>query len=246
MPKLAKATTQHDTKTLAWFEHEILMHTPQVGILDGASLGAYAISEFAGNLAGEWKRHRVLMQDLDTKQVTTTLGELLGAVVQMAHAVGVSLESLAEGQVQRVRTAPAGARHRKTAPAEIPAKASAGGEDIPRAPRTTRSSKRTGGTAPSEPAAPRRGRASTRSQGEASLAPLTKPARSPSRIPRLAPTTKAGSSPAPKSPARAPSPSVPGRKRRAAAPATVQPMLLGGDSAVKRRKQSAVAATKRP
>lgn len=114
MTKSSKAALPPE-KTIAGFEHEIMAQTPQQGIMDAVSLGVWGIAEQSGQLAGEWKRHRNLGQDLDIAKVTLALGELLAAITQTARAVGVSLEAVMDQQIARARTpALMSARARKT------------------------------------------------------------------------------------------------------------------------------------
>ena len=108
-----KTPSLSDATTIAWFEREIVAHTPQHSILDATSLGVWTIAEHAGLLAGAWKQHRILLQDLNTEQVATTLGALLGAIALTAHAVGIPLEVVLQQQVERVHmTSLPGSRQR--------------------------------------------------------------------------------------------------------------------------------------
>jgi hypothetical protein len=246
MPTSPKATGQQESKTLMWFEHEIVTRTPQVGILDGVSLGVLSIAENAGRLAGEWKSHRILMHDLDTEQVTAMLGELLGAVVQMGHTVGISLESLAEYQVQRVRSAPTGAHHRKTTPAAAPAKPSTAGEEGVASTRPARSRKRIADAGPPKDVAPRRRRAASTLPGEASPATTAKPARSAAHASRTIRLASSGSAPLPTAGARTESSPKPTRRQhRATSPVTIQPTLLGAEPTAASQKKPASTSAKR-
>lgn len=126
MPKLGKTVATPETQTMAWFEHEIITHTPQLSIFDAASLGIWTIAEQSGQLAGTWKQHRILQQDLDTAKITTVLGEMLAAIAQTAHAIGIPLEAVMQQQVERVHLQTiSGVRQRKapTAPKLPPAPA---------------------------------------------------------------------------------------------------------------------------
>ena len=124
--KKTPALVLPQAKTIADFEREIQAQTPRQSILDATSLGIWSICEQAGALAGLWKQHRILLQDLDTAQVTVALGELLGAIAQTAHAIGIPLETVAQQQVARGQAAlPAPARPRKAPLATEPRNQSA-------------------------------------------------------------------------------------------------------------------------
>jgi NTP pyrophosphatase (non-canonical NTP hydrolase) len=228
MATVRRVIPLQDQKSLAWFEQAVLDQMPQVGILDGASLGCLGIAESAGRLAGEWKRHRILMHDLDTEQVTATLGELLAAVVQMAHAAGVSLESLAEGQIQRMRMAPErGVRQRKARSTATPMIAPAGEQ----ASVTTRPARRHTRDVPVEQpeltcATPRR-RRSSKATALKELPASEMPARTPRRRSAASPPAKEHAVP----PSR--------RQRRAVASVPIQPTLLADESVRQSRRKPA-------
>lgn len=121
MTKANKAPLPQPAQPIADFERVMLAHTTQQGVLDAVSVGIWGIAEQSGQLAGEWKRHRNYMQDLDTDKVILALGELLEAVTHTAHAVGVSLEAVMDQQIERVRTpALLSARTRKIPRAGVP------------------------------------------------------------------------------------------------------------------------------
>jgi hypothetical protein len=101
-----KGTSTKEGKTIAWFEREIQAHTPTTSLLDATSLGIWSIAEESGVLAGVWKKHRILQQDLDLAVLSAALGELLAAVVCTASAVDLSLEALMEQQAARVQLQP--------------------------------------------------------------------------------------------------------------------------------------------
>lgn len=106
MKKTHQVLVPPEAKPIAWFEQAILAQIPQHGLLDAISLGIWGIAEQSGILAGEWKRHRNFMQDLDVEHVTRSLGALLEAIVQTAHATGISLESVMDLQVKQGHTQP--------------------------------------------------------------------------------------------------------------------------------------------
>lgn len=106
MPQRQRSLNRAEAISIGWFEHAIITATPKTGILDATSWGIWSLAEEAGVLAGEWKRHRILMQDLDVPLLSQTLGEMLAAIVRTAHAVELSLEDVMVQQVERVQTQP--------------------------------------------------------------------------------------------------------------------------------------------
>ena len=116
MTKPTKVTTPATPKTIAWFEQAITAATPTTGILASVDQGIWSIAETSGQLAGIWRRHRNQMQDLDDGAVTQALGELLAAIVQTAHAIGVPLETIMTEQAERMRKIRHDTVARKTKP----------------------------------------------------------------------------------------------------------------------------------
>ena len=116
MTKPTKAAIPAPPKTIAWFEQAITDATPTTGILASVDQGIWSIAETSGQLAGIWRRHRNQMQDLDEGAVTQALGELLAAIVQTAHAIGVPLETIMTEQAERMR----GSAHHGTARTTLP------------------------------------------------------------------------------------------------------------------------------
>ena len=100
---MKKAPLPLAPKTITWFEQTIKDVTPTTGILASVDQGIWSIAETAGQLAGIWRRHRNQMHDLNDESVTQALGELLAAIVQTAHAVGVPLETIMTEQTERMR-----------------------------------------------------------------------------------------------------------------------------------------------
>jgi len=94
--------TSVDTLTFAGFACQVVAASPPKGVLDAASQGVWGVAEQAGLLAGAWRRHRNLMHEMDVPAVTAILGELLVAVAQTAHALGVPLEVVAQQQLARL------------------------------------------------------------------------------------------------------------------------------------------------
>jgi hypothetical protein len=242
MPRSSKASSPQEPKSLLWLEQEILALTPQVGILDGASLGYLSVAEHVGKLAGAWRDHRILMRDLDTELVTASLGELLGSVVQMAHAVGVSLETVAEGQVQRMRATPMRVRQQK-APAKPLSKTipptNTLVSDAPAPPRRRKAQTQPAITVPAPHTSTQRRRTSTTSPVGTATASKTAPAQPTSRSPRAtrSPAPAASFPSAKHTGVVAPTPRT--SKRRRSAPPTIQPTLLRGEPATQRKRQSA-------
>ena len=100
---MKKAPLPLAPKTIAWFDQTINDVTPTTGILASVDQGIWSIAETAGQLAGIWRRHRNLMQDLDDEAVTQALGELLAAIVQTTQAIGVPLETIMTEQAERMQ-----------------------------------------------------------------------------------------------------------------------------------------------
>ncbi len=249
MPRSPKATSPHESRSLRGLEQEILAHSPQVGILDSASLGFFAVAANVGELAAAWRDHRILMQDLNTEVVTVSLGELLGAVVQMAHAVGISLDTLAEGQIQRMSTAPGQVRKRK-APATIRKNSPLASEPTLEAAPASRRKRTPRGQTPTEtsllPPVTRSRGSSPTSHGKA-----TEKDSSPTpTVPRPSRAARSPSSAAavpPPAPVDTVPPALPTatRRRRTTPPAPMQSTVLGDEPVTQRRQQAPTSGRSR-
>lgn len=178
MAKRANSQAISDTKTLASFAHEVIAGLPQQGILDATSLGIFSIAEQSGLLSGEWKRHRNLMQDLDLEKVAGALGELLAAIAQTAHAVGISLDAVMTQHLDRLQTVGSTpARQRKTLTSAAPLQSGTPGS----APRCRQISQTRTGSGED----PRPGAAATRSARPRNRATPSAPTPSESDAARL-------------------------------------------------------------
>ncbi len=245
MAKIRNGTKAPETKTIAWFQHEIVANTPKQSILDATSLGIFSIAEQSGKLVGAWKQHRLLMQDLDTELVAVALGDLLAALAQTADAIGMSLDAIADQQIEQVRAQSQATISRRKAPAVVPV-ASLTPPSMPPA----KVAKSPHSAAPIEMQGPvdtvkRRPGRPRKTPPVVPVEPI--PTRSAMPVPDIAPTAL------PRRRAKQPSPqaeaspveslSPPKRRRQHVEASTVQPALLIEPVAVtKRASKSKIAA----
>jgi hypothetical protein len=233
-----KTSTSPVEKTINWFEHEILAHTAQQSLLDATSLGIWTICEQSGILAGAWKQHRILRQDLNVEQVTAALGELLAAIAQTAHAIDAPLETLMQQQVARAQ-ALAGSRQRKLAPAASPRQALAA---VTFAVAESAPTQRGSDTPAIPPAAkPRRGRPRRADVAQVSAPPPETPTPVSSRPVSAVKRERRPKLPVSSAPIPAPVISMPTPSRRAQRTIPVQPILFDDavtTAAPKRRRQA--------